>query len=168
MLSWPAKKLLTYVMAKTREGDIRPTLMLDAPDLIFTFPGDNSWSGTITGRDGHRRWLERSPENRLKLPRLKTGDASFDQKFSVHGPAPISDPELRHRLARQQGDGVLTIWNGRAARYVLSNPAVLDEAPALFAGKLDGDPPVGTAVSLLDTLADLIEASTPAESDSES
>ncbi len=33
----------------------------------------------------HRRWLERHPEQRLKLPRLKTGDASFDQKFSVHG-----------------------------------------------------------------------------------
>ncbi|HVY38749.1 MAG TPA: hypothetical protein VHM31_12475 [Polyangia bacterium] len=116
----------------------------------------------------HRRWLERNPENRLNLPRLKTGDASFDQKFSVHGPAPIGDPELRHRLARQQGDGVLTIWNGRAARYVLANPAALDEAPALFAGQLEGDPPVTTAVALLDTLADLVEASTPADSDAES
>jgi hypothetical protein len=116
----------------------------------------------------HRRWLERNPEHRLKLPRLKTGDVSFDQKFSVHGQAPIGDPELRHRLARQQGDGVLTIWNGRAARYALSNPAVLDEAPAMFGGKLEGDPPITTAVALLDTLADLIEASAPAESDSES
>ena len=116
----------------------------------------------------HRRWLERNPEHRLKLPRLKTGDPGFDQKFSVHGQAPIHDPELRHRLARQQGDGVLTIWNGRAARYALSNPSALDDAPAMFAGKLDGDPPVTTATALLDTLADLIEASAPAESDSES
>lgn len=59
MLSWLAKKLIAHVMAKTRSGDIRPTLMLDRPDIRFTFPGTNSWSGTINGKDGHRRWLER-------------------------------------------------------------------------------------------------------------
>lgn len=58
MLSWLAKKLITYVMGRTRAGDIRPTLMLDAPDLRFTFPGSNSWSGTFD-KEGHRRWLER-------------------------------------------------------------------------------------------------------------
>src|SRR5579884_3444598 len=59
MISWMAKQLLSRVMARTRAGDIGPTLMLDARDVKFVFPGSNSWSGTFNGKDEHRRWLER-------------------------------------------------------------------------------------------------------------
>lgn len=59
MLSWLAKQLITRIMARTRAGDIRPTVMLDTPDMQFVFPGSNSWSGHYLGRDQHRRWLER-------------------------------------------------------------------------------------------------------------
>lgn len=59
MLSWLAKQLISRVMARTRAGDIRPTLALDAPDVKFVFPGGNSWSGTYEGREAHRQWLER-------------------------------------------------------------------------------------------------------------
>ena len=37
--SWLAKKLITFVMGRTRDGDVRPTLLLDAPDVELTFPG---------------------------------------------------------------------------------------------------------------------------------
>jgi ketosteroid isomerase-like protein len=59
MLSWVVKRLISWVMARTRAGDIRPTLALDAPDMSFVFPGSNSWSGTYHTRGAHRRWLER-------------------------------------------------------------------------------------------------------------
>jgi ketosteroid isomerase-like protein len=59
MLSWLAKQLISRVMARTRAGDIKPTLALDAPDVRFVFPGSNSWSGTFDGKEAHRRWLER-------------------------------------------------------------------------------------------------------------
>lgn len=59
MLSWLVKKLISWVMSRTRAGDIRPTLALDAPDVRFAFPGRNSWSGSFHGRDAHRAWLER-------------------------------------------------------------------------------------------------------------
>ena len=59
MLSWLARQVLSRVMARTRAGDIRPTLALDAPDVRFVFPGSNSWSGTFVGKQEHRRWLER-------------------------------------------------------------------------------------------------------------
>jgi ketosteroid isomerase-like protein len=59
MLSWLAKQVLTRVMARTRAGDIRPTLMLDADDVHFVFPGDNSFSGEYHGKAEVRRWLER-------------------------------------------------------------------------------------------------------------
>ena len=88
-------------------------------DASFGSAGHASPDASI---ERHRRWLERSPEARLKLPRVKTGDPAFDQKFSVHGAAPLADAELRRRLERQQGDGVLTIWHGSAARYQLSHP----------------------------------------------
>jgi hypothetical protein len=108
----------------------------------------------------HRRWLARSPEHKLKLPRVKTGDPSFDQKFSVHGSAPLADAELRRRLERQQGDGVLTIWRGSAARYQLSHPR--SDAPAAFAGEVEGTAPVQSIVEIVDMLADIVDASTPA------
>jgi hypothetical protein len=114
----------------------------------------------------HRRWLARSPEHRLKLVRVKTGDAAFDQKFSVHGTAvPLGDGEMRRRIARQQGDGVLTLWSGNAARYQLTSPSSLTEAPPAFAGQVDGAAPVDGIVAIVDTLADLVEASQPAEAD---
>jgi hypothetical protein len=112
----------------------------------------------------HRRWLARSPEHRLKLTRVKTGDVSFDQKFSVHGKAPLADAELRHRIARQQGDGVLTLWSGTAARYILTQPSSAADAPPPFAGDVGGTAPVEGVVSIVDTMADLLEASLPAAS----
>jgi ketosteroid isomerase-like protein len=57
--SWFSKQLITRVMARTRAGDIGPTLLLDAPDVKFVFPGSNSWSGRFHGKDEHRQWLER-------------------------------------------------------------------------------------------------------------
>jgi hypothetical protein len=110
----------------------------------------------------HRRWLARSPEHKVRLPRTKTGDPSFDQKFSVHGVAPLADAELRRRLERQQGDGVLTIWKGSAAHYQLSQPG--NDAPAAFQGRVDGTAPIQSIVDIIDMLADIVDASTPATS----
>ena len=110
----------------------------------------------------HRHWLARSPEHKLKLPRVKTGDVSFDQKFSVHGSAPLADADLRRRLERQQGDGVLTIWRGSAARYQLSHPG--SDAPVAFAGQVDGAAPVDSIVEIVDMLADIVDASMRAAS----
>jgi hypothetical protein len=106
----------------------------------------------------HRRWLARSPEHRLKLVRSRTGDDTFDRKFSVHGQAPLADEQLRHRIARQQGDGVITIWNATAARYHLLLPNADVETLPVFAGKVEGAAPVDTIVDIVDTLVDLVEA----------
>jgi ketosteroid isomerase-like protein len=59
MQSWLARRVIAYVMAQTRAGNIRPTLLLDAPEVTLTFPGDNSWSGVFEGRDAVKRWLTR-------------------------------------------------------------------------------------------------------------
>jgi ketosteroid isomerase-like protein len=59
MLSWLTLRLISFLMARTRAGDIRPTLLLDADDIRFVFPGANSWSGVFNGKEEHRRWLGR-------------------------------------------------------------------------------------------------------------
>jgi ketosteroid isomerase-like protein len=59
MRSWLAKKVISYVMGRTRAGDIRPTLLLDAPGVTLTFPGQNSWSGRFRGKAEVERWLRR-------------------------------------------------------------------------------------------------------------
>jgi ketosteroid isomerase-like protein len=59
MLSWLAKKVISRNMAASRGGDIRPTLRMEAEDVRFTFPGDNSWSGEIRGKAEVERWLQR-------------------------------------------------------------------------------------------------------------
>ncbi len=59
MQSWLAKQLISHVMAHSRAGDIRPTLLLDAPDVELTFPGESSFSGAYRGKKAVARWLER-------------------------------------------------------------------------------------------------------------
>jgi ketosteroid isomerase-like protein len=59
MLSWLAKTLIERNMAKIREGDIVPTLRLDAKDIRFRFPGDSSWATELEGKDEHELWLKR-------------------------------------------------------------------------------------------------------------
>ncbi len=46
-------------MGRTRDGDVRPTLLLDHPGVQLTFPGRNSWSGTFQGKAEVERWLSR-------------------------------------------------------------------------------------------------------------
>jgi ketosteroid isomerase-like protein len=59
ILSWLASKILGVVFARSRAGDLRLALALDADDVELTFPGDSSWSGVFRGKQQLRPWLER-------------------------------------------------------------------------------------------------------------
>jgi ketosteroid isomerase-like protein len=59
MLSWLAKKMITRNMARASEGDLAPTLRMDAEDVRFTFPGDSSWGGVYRGKAELEPWLRR-------------------------------------------------------------------------------------------------------------
>jgi hypothetical protein len=111
-------------------------------DITVGDPGHREPSATI---ERHRGWLARSPEQRLPLPRSKTGDPTFDQRFSVHGEARL-ESELVRRGIMERDDGLYSVWNGTAARYQATT-GVADAAVFL---------------ALLDLLIDLMEAGTPA------
>ena len=59
MLSWLAKKVLTRNYERLRAGDYRPILRLDARDVRFRFPGNNSWATELHGKRDLERWLQR-------------------------------------------------------------------------------------------------------------
>jgi len=67
MLSWLAKKLIEHNMARIREGDIGPTLRLDAQDIRFRFPGDSSWATELESKDELQKWLERFVDAGLQI-----------------------------------------------------------------------------------------------------
>jgi len=83
MISWLAKQLITRVMAGTRAGDIRPTLMLDAETVSFVFPGDNSWSGEYHGKSEHQRWLERLVRVGVKTEPDEVAASGFPWNMTV-------------------------------------------------------------------------------------
>jgi hypothetical protein len=120
--------------------------------------GEAPHVGPDASIERHRSWLSRRPDQRVRLPRMKTGDEAFDGKLSVHGQAPLGDPALRGRVLRQAAGGVVSLWRGTAARYHVTGGDPL-EGPPPFRGDIEGDAPVGTIIAVLDTLADLVEAS---------
>jgi len=67
MLSWLAKRMIARNMAKAREGDLGPTLRMDAEDVRFTFPGDSSWGGKFNGKAELEPWLRRFAEVGLQI-----------------------------------------------------------------------------------------------------
>jgi ketosteroid isomerase-like protein len=67
MLSWLAKRVLTHNLARNNAGDLRATLMLEHPDVVFRFPGQNSWGGEFHGKATVRRWLERLVDAGLQM-----------------------------------------------------------------------------------------------------
>jgi len=54
-------------MARLREGDSGPILLLDARNIRFRFPGQSSWATEVRNRDEHARWLARFVETGLEL-----------------------------------------------------------------------------------------------------
>ncbi|HEY8083830.1 MAG TPA: hypothetical protein VIE64_09840 [Solirubrobacterales bacterium] len=67
MLSWFAKRMIAHNMAKAREGDIEPTLKMDAEDVKFRFPGDSSWATELEGKEKLETWLRRFADVGLQI-----------------------------------------------------------------------------------------------------
>jgi hypothetical protein len=67
MFSWLAHRILSFQMARLRAGDMRPVLLMDAPDVRLDFPGDSSWAPGAQGKAEHERWLRRFVEVGLQI-----------------------------------------------------------------------------------------------------
>jgi hypothetical protein len=59
MLSWLAKQMISRNMRSVSAGDPGPLLRMDAKDVRFRFPGNNSWSTELEGKEELAKWLGR-------------------------------------------------------------------------------------------------------------
>jgi hypothetical protein len=65
--SWLAGIVLGHAMRRLRAGDPRLILLLDAPEVTLTFPGDSSWAGVFRGKPSVERWLRRFAATGLQI-----------------------------------------------------------------------------------------------------
>jgi ketosteroid isomerase-like protein len=106
MLSWLAKRVLTYNLTRLNAGDYRPTLRLDAKDVRFRFPGDSSWAIELEGKDALERWLRRFVDTGLQI---------FADEVVAQGPPSNMTLCLRGHVYLKAPDGALVYEN----RYVI-------------------------------------------------
>jgi ketosteroid isomerase-like protein len=77
MRSWIARKVISANMGRLNAGDYQPLLRMDANDIRFRFPGDNSWTTELVGKEALGRWLQRFVDSGLQI---------FADEVVVRGP----------------------------------------------------------------------------------
>ena len=77
MWSWLARRVISANLERLNAGDYRPLLRMDADDIRFRFPGDNSWATDLVGKEALGRWLQRFVDTGLQI---------FADEVIVQGP----------------------------------------------------------------------------------
>src|SRR5260370_1274282 len=67
MYRWLVRTLVRRVAARSRAGDMQPTLALWAEDGHFVFPGRSSWAADVRSREEIAAWYERFARAGLQL-----------------------------------------------------------------------------------------------------
>lgn len=95
MLSWLAKQMISRNMAKTREGEIGPTLRMDAADVRFRFPGKSSWGAELEGREKVEKWLRRFADVGLQIypDEVVLKGFPWKQTICIRGTDHLDSPE---------------------------------------------------------------------------
>ncbi len=95
MLSWLAGKMIARNMKSIRAGDIAPTLAIDAEDVRFTFPGDNSFAPGANGKRELEQWLTRFVDIGLQIHPDEVILKGFPwrQTICVRGHIHLDDPD---------------------------------------------------------------------------
>ena len=106
MRSWLAKKIVSRLMARLRNGDYAPTLRMDADDVRFRFPGDSSWGGEYRGKKELEGWYRRFVDAGLQI---------FPDQVVATGPPWRMNLCVRGHIYLKTPDGEAVYEN----RYVL-------------------------------------------------
>ena len=129
MLSWLAKLMVNHNMRRAREGDLAPTLRLDARDIRFRFPGESRWSGELEGKENLERWLRRIEATGVQLypDEVVLKGFPWNQTICIRG---------HDVLERSEGERVyenrFVIW-GRIAWGLLRDYEVYEDTQKLGA-----------------------------------
>ncbi len=95
MLSWLAKRMIARNMARAREGDLGPTLRMDAEDVRFRFPGDSSWATELEGKEKLEPWLQRFADVGIQIypDEVLLKGFPWNQTICVRGHDFLDSPE---------------------------------------------------------------------------
>ncbi len=95
MLSWLGRRMIARNMAKAREGDIEPTLKMDAEDVRFRFPGDSSWATELEGKQELEPWLRRFADVGIQIfpDEVVLKGFPWKQTICVRGTDYLDSPE---------------------------------------------------------------------------
>ena len=95
MFSWLAGKMIARSMSSIRAGDAGPALAMDADEVRFTFPGDNSFAPGASNKAELERWLARFTEIGLQIHPDEVVLKGFPwrQTICVRGHIHLDDPE---------------------------------------------------------------------------
>jgi len=94
MFSWLAGKMIARSMSSIRAGDAGPALAMDADEVRFTFPGDNSFAPGASNKAELERWLARFTEIGLQIHPDEVVLKGFPwrQTICVRGHIHLDDP----------------------------------------------------------------------------
>jgi ketosteroid isomerase-like protein len=67
MYRWLVSHMIRRVAARSRAGDMAPTLAMWADDGHFQFPGESSWAVDLHRKDDIERWYDRFTRAGLQL-----------------------------------------------------------------------------------------------------
>jgi hypothetical protein len=95
MLSWLAGKMIARNMSSIRAGDAGPTLAMDADDVRFVFPGENSFAPGAGNKRELEQWLKRFTEIGLQIypDEVILKGFPWRQSICVRGHIHLDDPE---------------------------------------------------------------------------
>jgi hypothetical protein len=112
MLSWLAGKMIARNMRLIRDGDVGPTLALDADDVRFSFPGESSFAPGAGDKRELEQWLERFVRIGLQIypDEVVLKGLPWRQTICVRGHIHLDDPGEGKRVY----DNRYVIW-GRIA-----------------------------------------------------
>lgn len=95
MFSWLAKQMIGRNMRAVREGDLGPTLAMDADDIRFTFPGESSFAPGASNKRELTEWLERFVSIGLQIypDEVILKGFPWRQTVCVRGHIHLDDPQ---------------------------------------------------------------------------
>jgi ketosteroid isomerase-like protein len=95
MLSWLAGKMIARNMRALREGDMGPTVAMDADDVKFRFPGKNSFAPGADSKEELEEWLRRFIQLGLQIypDEVVLSGFPWKQTIAVRGHIHLDDPD---------------------------------------------------------------------------
>lgn len=116
MLSWLAGILMRWTYRQINAGNVDAVLKLVAEDVVFTFPGNNRWSGTYHGKAELEGFIRRLVDLGLQFEVHDTIAKRFPWNVTVA--VVISDKATDPDGTVRYANRAVEVWKARWGKIV--------------------------------------------------